>query len=53
MHVLGDALSTLLVMVSGVDHLTQYSVVITASTNSSCTDAKVMYNLWDRVSEEG
>ena len=42
--VLGDALSTLSVMVSDMDHLTQYSVVITASTNSSCTDAKVMYN---------
>ena len=49
--VLGDDLSTPLVVISGVDHLTQYSIVITALTNSSCTDEKVMYDFTTGQSE--
>ena len=49
--VLGDNLNTLSVVISGVDHVTQYSIVITALTNSSCTDEKVMFNFTTGQSE--
>ena len=41
--VLGDVLSTPSLVISGVEHLTQYTVVITALTNSSCMDRRVVY----------
>ena len=40
---LGDGLDATSLVVTGVDHLTQYTVVITACTNSSCMDRKVTY----------
>ena len=41
--VLEDGLGAISLVVAGVDHLAQYTVVITALTNSSCMDEKVTY----------
>ena len=40
---LEDGLGATSLVVTGVDHLAQYTVVITTRTNSSCMDEKVTY----------
>ena len=51
--VLVDGLTATSVVIRGLNHLTQYSVVISALTNSSCMDGNVTYTFSTGQSECG